>query len=122
VVLLGATQVLPACRAVIAVTIILCPDCPAMTSGDGQLVHEKTCSSGRVVDERIAADQRWFAEHPWAREYRRPPDWTETAEARMLGVLTDGEVIRRTLGRYPTPGLVVREIGGVMLVASVVAR
>ena len=93
-----------------------------MVVGDQQLIHEKTCPFGRAVDERIAADLRWFAVHPFATEYRRPPDWTETAEARVLGVLGEGEALGRTVVRAAGPGLVLREIGGVLLVASVAAR
>ena len=75
------------------------------------------------MDERIVADRAWFLAPPWASAYWRPPEWAETAEARLLGALGGGETIRRTLVRYPAPGLVVRQIGGVVLVASsVVAR
>ncbi|MGH3700647.1 MAG: hypothetical protein ACRDRU_20665 [Pseudonocardiaceae bacterium] len=100
---------------------ITCPDCGARAT-DQQLTHAQTCPFGRAVDERIAADRRWFAAHPNATQYRRPPDWTETAQARMLGFLGDGEVPRRTLVRAPAPGLILREIAGVLLVASVVPR
>lgn len=101
--------------------MITCPACPATTRSDELLIHEKTCPFGRDVDERVAADRAWFAAYPFAAEYRRAPDWTETAEFRLLGLPSGREVIGRTVVRAPAPGLVLREIGGV-LVASVVAR
>lgn len=94
--------------------MITCPDCGK--TGANLLVHEQTCPFGRAVDERIAADRRWFAAHPFAAGYRRAPDWTETAEARLLGLLAEGEEVScRTVVRVPAPGLVLREIGGVLL-------
>lgn len=76
-----------------------------------------------AIDERCARDRDWFERHPWAREYRRAPHWSEIAELRTWGLVPDtGEAAggRVTVAEV-APGVHVRRYGGVE-VLSVMPR
>jgi len=53
-----------------------CSDCSAVADGD-EIVHDPTCRIGLDLDDTAESDARWFADHPGAQQYFRPPSWSE---------------------------------------------
>lgn len=107
----------------VTTTATICPDCAA-TAVRGHLAHQLTCPMGIANDARYDADREWFAAHPWAQEYRRPPHWSELAELKMWGLIPDvtGETIGRVTVCQVAPGVRARRFGDVAIIFPAVPR
>jgi hypothetical protein len=66
-----------------------CPDCSA-TIVDNRLVHDSTCPLGTATDQRMAADRRWFEDHPRAQRFTRPITGVEVDELKAAGEIPEG--------------------------------
>jgi hypothetical protein len=86
---------------------MICPDCCADVDERNPLRHEPTCPLALAMDADSAADAVWFAAHPFATEYRRPPTLTESAQLLLMmgierpeGAEVRGRVLVRRLAPY----------------------
>ncbi len=59
-----------------------CPDCSGLhrDAARADLHHDPTCPAAASLAEVMADDRAWFADHPGARERRRPLTAAERAE------------------------------------------
>jgi hypothetical protein len=65
---------------------VTCQDCARRSRGR-HLQYEQSCPIGRAIDERSAADRRWFEDHPFTDVRRRPVHRSEGEELHMWGLL-----------------------------------
>jgi hypothetical protein len=67
----------------------VCADCTAVLV-DSHLTHDSTCPVGVAEDERLAADRRYFEDHPGAQSFVRQITQSEITELRLVGRIPPG--------------------------------
>jgi hypothetical protein len=92
-----------------------CPDCSA-TIVDNQLVHDSTCPLGISIDQRMAADRRWFEEHPRAKRRTRPITRVEVDELKAAGEIPEGwDASGPVMVTQLAPGVRTRNFSGIQM-------